>query len=64
MIVYDRLWVLLKEKKVSQYKLKNEGISNSTLTRLKPNQPVSTETIEKLCTILECRVEDVMEYIN
>ncbi len=64
MIVYDRLWVLLKEKKVSQYKLKNEGISNSTLTRLKRNQPVSTETIEKLCTILECRVEDVMEYIN
>ena len=62
MIVYDRLWSLLKEKKVSQYKLNNLGISHSTLTRLKRNQVVNTETIDKLCSILDCKVEDILEY--
>ena len=62
MIVYDKLWKLIKEKKVSQYKLNNLGISHSTLTRLKRNQVVSTETIDKLCAILQCKVEDIMEY--
>lgn len=62
MIVYDRLWKLIKEKKVSQYKLNNLGISHSTLTRLKRNQVVNTETIDKLCAILECNVEDIMEF--
>ena len=64
MIVYDRLWKLIKEKKVSQYKLNNLGISHSTLTRLKRNQVVSTETIDKLCAILQCKVEDIMEYTD
>ena len=62
MIVYDNLWKLLKEKNVSQYRLNNSGISHSTLTRLKRNQPVSTETIDRLCTILQCRVEDIMSF--
>ena len=64
MIVYDRLWSLLKEKKVSQYKLNNLGISHSTLTRLKRNQVVNTETIDKLCSILDCKVADILEYIK
>lgn len=62
MIVYDNLWKLLKEKNVSQYRLNNSGISHSTLTRLKRNQPVSTETIDRLCTILQCQVEDIMSF--
>ena len=64
MIVYDKLWALLKEKNISQYRLNNSGISHSTLTRLKRNQVVNTETIDKLCTILNCRVEDIMEYVE
>ena len=51
-------------KRVSQYFLKANGISNSTLTRLKRDEAVSTETINKLCTILECNVEDIMEFLN
>ncbi len=62
MILYDRFWKLIKEKKFSQYKLNNLGISHSTLTRLKRNQVVNTDTIDKLCAILECEVEDIMEY--
>ena len=62
MIVYDGLWKLMKEKSVSQYRLKQEGISNSTLTRLKRNEVVTTETIDKLCQIIGCDVGDIMKY--
>ena len=62
MIVYNRLWNTMKEKGVTQYKLVVKGISHSTLARLKNNQPVNTDTINKLCSILDCSVEDVMEY--
>lgn len=62
MIVYNRLWNTMTEKGVTQYKLVNKGISHSTLARLKNNQPVNTDTINKLCYILDCNVEDVMEY--
>lgn len=64
MITYKRLWELMALKRVSQYFLKANGISNSTLTRLKRDEAVSTETINKLCTILECNVEDIMEFLN
>lgn len=64
MITYERLWDKMKEKGVSQYRLKAEGISNSTITRLRRDEAVSTETINKLCRILECNVEDLLEYID
>ena len=63
MILYNKFWSKMKETGVSQYRLRAEGVSNSTLTRLKRNETVSTETIDKLCRVLECRVEDIMEYI-
>lgn len=64
MISYRRLWERIKQENVSQYRLQKEGISNSTLTRLKRNENVSTETINKLCHILHCNVEEVMEFIE
>ena len=64
MISYDNLWNVMKEKGVSQYTLiKKYKISPGQLTRLKRNESVSTHTIEVFCKILNCRVEDVMEYI-
>ena len=62
MIIYEKLWEKMKEEKVSQYRLQKEGISNSTLTRLKRNETVSTETIDRLCRILKCNVDEIMEY--
>ena len=53
MIIYEKLWEKMKEEKVSQYRLHKEGIGNSTLARLKKNEPVGTETIDRLCRILE-----------
>lgn len=62
MIVYEKLWEKMKEEGVTQYRLHKEGISNTTITRLRRNETVSTETIDKLCRILECDVGDIMEY--
>jgi DNA-binding Xre family transcriptional regulator len=64
MIVYDKLWELMDKKNISQYRLINSGISHSTLTRLKRNQVVNTDTIDKLCSILNCRVEDIMKFVD
>lgn len=64
MIRYDRLWETMKEKGVTQYALiKKYGISPGQITRLKRNESVSTHTIDTFCKILNCRVEDIMEYI-
>ena len=53
----------MKEKNISQYRLvKAYGFSAGQLNRLKNNQYVSTHTIGVLCTILECSVEDIMEF--
>lgn len=64
MIVYDKLWTTLKEKNVSQYKLiKDYGIDKAQLQRLRKNMVVKTIIINRLCEILDCRVEDIMEFI-
>ena len=63
MIVYDKLWKTLKEKNISQYKLiKEYNISTGQLDRLRKNGNVSSYTLDNLCTILDCRLEDIAEY--
>ena len=63
MIVFDRLWKTMKEKNVTQYKLIHKyGISPSQITRLKRNENINSHTVNMLCEILDCRVEDIMEY--
>ena len=63
MISYEPFYRTLKEKGVSTYKLINEfGISRSLLDRLKHNKPISSVTLNDLCTILHCKVEDVMVF--
>jgi len=63
MIVYDRLWVTMKERNVSQYKLiKEYGFSTGQLDRIRKGENISMYTLNTLCQILSCRVEDVIEY--
>lgn len=63
MIVYDRLWRTMQEKGISQYRLiKYYGFSSGQIGRLKKNSYVSTHTIDVLCDILDCQVEDIMEF--
>lgn len=63
MISYEPLYRTMKEKNISTYKLVNQyGISRSLLDRLKHNKPISTVTLNDLCGILHCRVEDVIVF--
>ena len=65
MISYEPFYKTLKRKNVSTYKLIIDyGVSRSLLDRLKHNKPVSTVTIDDLCTFLDCKVEDILMYIK
>lgn len=61
MISFEPFYKTLKEKNISTYKLINDyGISRSLLDRLKHNKPISTVTLNDLCNILKCKVEDIL----
>ncbi len=64
MIRYTAFWETLKKSGESTYTLiKNHHISSSTIDKLRKNRPLNTTTINDLCRILNCRVEDIMEYV-
>ncbi|WP_270810010.1 helix-turn-helix domain-containing protein [Hungatella effluvii] len=64
MIKFDKLFELLQEKGISQYKLyTNYGISRNQIDRLKKNKNTSTVILSRLCKILNCRLEDIAEYV-
>lgn len=64
MIKYDPLWRTLKEKGISQYQLiKYYGIDKAQLQRLRQNLVVKTLILNRLCQILNCRIEEIMEYV-
>ena len=64
MVVYTPFWETLKQSKESTYTLiKNHRISSSTIDKLRKNRPVNTTTINDLCRILICRVEEIMKYV-
>lgn len=64
MISYRPFWATLRTSSESTYTLiKNHRISSSTIDKLRNDKPVNTTTINDLCRILKCRVENVMEYI-
>ncbi len=62
MILYDPLWEYMKKNGITQYYLGIHGIGHSTITRLKHNQHVTTETLDRLCDILNCRIEDILVF--
>ena len=64
MISYRPFWETLKDRNISTYKLREKlGINPNTLTRMRKNKYLSMRTIEDLCRILDCRIEDIAEYI-
>jgi len=63
-VSYRPFWETLKNSRETTYTLiKNHRISSSTLDKLRKNKPLNTTTINDLCRILDCRVQDVMEYV-
>ena len=65
MIVFDKLWIEMEKKGVSTYRLREEcGIDSKTIRRLKANDNIETKTLDKLCAVLKCKLEDIAEYIE
>lgn len=65
MISYEPFYKTLQQKGLSTYKLIHQfGISRSLLHRLKHNKPISTVTLNDLCSYLHCQVQDVLTYIE
>ena len=63
-IKYDKLFGLMKERGLTTYKIRKEGIvSEGTLQNLRSNNPVNTKTIDIMCGELDCQPGDIMEYV-
>ena len=63
-IVYTPLWKTMERLNYTTYTLRvKHEISNSTVQRLKKNMPVSTNTLDMLCKILNCKLSDIAEYL-
>ena len=60
---YEKLFALMKEKRLTTYRIRKENIiSQSALTSLKAGKSVTTDTIAALCKALDCQPGDIMEY--
>lgn len=63
-VSYKRLWKLLIDKDMKKKDLcEKAGISAASVTKLGRNGHVTTEILLKICTALECNIEDIMEVI-
>lgn len=62
---YNRLWKLLIDKGINKTKLRDiVGMSNQTLSRLSKNQNVSMEVLDRICSALNCEIEDIVKKIG
>ncbi len=64
MMSYDPFWKTIAEKNISTYALINHhGILPDTIQRLRKGKPITTTTLETLCDVIRCGLNDVIEYI-
>ena len=62
---YTKLWKLLIDKKINKSQLKKLAhISTNAVAKLGRNENVSLDTLEKVCVALECRIEDIMDFVH
>lgn len=62
---YTKLWKLLIDKKINKSQLKELAhISTNAVAKLGRNENVSLDTLEKVCVALECRIEDIMDFVH
>ena len=62
MIDYSPLWETMRAKNISRYKLLQSGIDNKTLDALKKNKNITLLTVEKLCRILDCTPNEIVNF--
>ncbi len=62
---YNKLFYLLKEKKMSNVDLQKEaGFSANIMTRIKRNEYISLKSVESICKVLDCDVDDILGFIE
>lgn len=62
---YKKLWKLLVDKDMSKSDLhKAADLSSSTMTKLRHGEDVSMEALRRICTALDCNIEDIVEFIS
>lgn len=61
-ITYRKLWHLLIDKGMNKSRLRDSGIHSATIAKMNKGQAISTETIDKICALLDCQPGDIMEY--
>ncbi|NLO86495.1 MAG: helix-turn-helix transcriptional regulator [Clostridiales bacterium] len=65
MISFDKLWETMREKGVTTYTLREKhNIDTRTIRRLKANENTTTDTLNALCMILDCTLQDIAEYVK
>ncbi len=65
MIRFDKLWKTMEQKNMTTYQLREKcGIDSKTIRRLKANDNMETKTLNKLCAALNCKLEDIAEYVE
>lgn len=61
---YKRLWIMLIERDMKRTEMKQAaGISTSALAHLGKGEPVTMDVLGKICSAMNCRIEDIVEYI-
>lgn len=64
-ITYNKLWKLLIDKSMTKTDLKNiTGMNSATLANMGKNKFVSLRMIDKICKELDCKIEDVVEFVR
>ena len=65
MIKFDRLWETMEQRGITTYRLREQcGIDSKTIRRLKANENMETKTLDKLCAVLHCKLEDIAEFVE
>ena len=65
MIRFDRLWETMRTKGVTTYQLREKcGIDSKTIRRLRANENMETKTLDKLCMVLQCQLEEIAEFVE
>ncbi len=61
-ITYDKLWKLMIDKKINKTQLcEKAGITTNAMAKLGKNETVQVEILEKICNVLDCNVDDIIE---
>lgn len=64
-IIFRKLLALMEEKNLTTYKIRqNKIISERTLQHIRKDEPISTDSIRKMCEVLNCQPGDILEYVE